>query len=265
MIERSFIEQKMKEHQIQEYMAKNLSNAGYSHTEIQRTPLGEKIIVYTTRPGLIVGKKGENIKKMTLVLKNKFKLENPQIEIGEVKNPFLDAYFVAGKIASSLDRFGSKRFKSIGYKFLQSIMDAGAVGAEIVMAGKIPSARARSWRFFAGYMKKCGDIAVSQIPHAKVDVSLKSGTIGIKVSIMTPDIRLMERELEKELDKQLHFEETKKEYTPEETQPKQEALVEQQVEEPKKENKAKSKKAKKKESEESAQETPKTEEGAKVA
>ncbi len=195
MIERKFVAQKLKEYQIQEYMASTLAKAGYSHTEIKRTPLGEKVIVYTTRPGLVVGKRGDNIKKLTAVLKKKFKMENPQIEIGDVENPSMDVNYIADRIAFNLERFGSKRFKSIGYRVLQDVMDAGALGAEVVLSGKIPSARARSWRFSAGYLKKSGEIALYKIKKAKVGVNLKAGTIGVKVSIMTPDIELPDKML----------------------------------------------------------------------
>lgn len=195
MIERKFVAQKLKEFQIQEYMASNLVKAGYSHTEIRRTPLGEKVIIYTTRPGLVVGKKGDNIKKLTAYLKKKFKMENPQIEIGDVENAAMDVNYIADRIAFNLERFGSKRFKSIGYKVLQDVMDAGALGAEVVLSGKIPSARARSWRFSAGYLKKSGEIHLCKVKKAIIGVNLKSGTIGIKVSIMTPDIELPDRML----------------------------------------------------------------------
>jgi small subunit ribosomal protein S3 len=209
MIERQFIQQKIKEFQIQGFLAKRLIRTGYSHAEIQRTPLGEKIIVYTTRPGLIVGKRGENIQELTETLKKKFNLENPQIEIGEITNEYLDVYFVSDKIASNLERFGSKRFKSIGYKILQNIMDAGAIGAEIVISGKVPSQRARSWRFSAGYLKKSGDISESKIKKQYASANLKSGVIGIKVSIMTPDIELPDKFTLKEEPKKITKEEMK--------------------------------------------------------
>ncbi len=193
MIERQFVAQRLKEFRVQEYIEQELGRSGYSHTQIKRTPLGEKVIVYTSRPGMVVGKKGENIQRMTQVLKKRFKMENPQIEIGEIQNPFLDVHYVADKIAFTFERFGSKRFKSIGYRTLQSIMDAGAIGAEIVISGKVPSARAKSWRFKVGYIKKSGDISESQISKEIIASNLKSGTIGIRVSIMTPDIILPDR------------------------------------------------------------------------
>ena len=193
MIERQFVAQRLKEFRVQEYIEQELGRSGYSHTQIKRTPLGEKVIVYTSRPGLVVGKKGENIQRLTQVLKRRFKMENPQIEIGEIQNPFLDVHYVADRIASTFERFGSKRFKAIGYRTLQNIMDAGAMGAEIVIAGKVPSARAKSWRFKVGYLKKSGDISESKISRETLASNLKSGTIGVKVSIMTPDILLPDR------------------------------------------------------------------------
>ena len=196
MIERQFVNQKLKEFQIQEHIGKIFNRTGFSHIEIRRTPLGENVIVYTTRPGIVVGKKGSNIKKLTLLLKNKYKLENPQLEIGEIANPMMDVHYVADRIAASIERFGQKRFKSIGYRVLQDIMNAGAIGAEVVLSGKIPSARARSWRFSAGYLKKSGDINENQISKKSVSFTTKMGTVGIMVRIMTPDIVLLDKQLE---------------------------------------------------------------------
>ncbi|MBU1644486.1 MAG: 30S ribosomal protein S3 [Nanoarchaeota archaeon] len=190
MIEREFIAQKTKEYYIKKYVEKTLGNVGVSSITLKKIPLGEKIIINTSRPSLIVGSKGSNIRSLTKTLKNKFKLENPQIEINEVKNIFLDADVVAEKIVSSLERFGSARFKGIGHKMLESVMVAGAKGVEIIISGKIPGARAKSWRFYMGYLKKCGDIAVVGVRKSKKAALLKSGIIGIKVSIMPSDIVL---------------------------------------------------------------------------
>src|SRR3989338_6404453 len=111
MIERKIVDQRMKELKIQEYITNNLRNSGHSHTKVQRTPMGEKIIIYTSRPGMIVGRKGQNIKQLTYVLKKEYELDNPQIEIAEVENVNLDARLVAERVAMSLERFGAARFK----------------------------------------------------------------------------------------------------------------------------------------------------------
>jgi small subunit ribosomal protein S3 len=184
MIEREFVEQQKKEFQIHEFISENLKNVGHSHTKLQRTPLGEKIIIFASRPGLVVGRKGENISKLTSILKKRFKLENPQIEISEVENPHIDAHIVAENIASALERFGIKRFKGAMHKAMEEALNAGAIGIEIIIAGKVPSSRARSWRVFGGYLKKCGNMASTDVKKASVIARLKSGVVGIKVSIM---------------------------------------------------------------------------------
>jgi small subunit ribosomal protein S3 len=252
MIERQFVSQKVKEYQIQEYIKSKLVGTGYSHTEIQRTPLGEKVIIYTTRPGLVVGRKGENIKQLTTVLNKRFNVENPQIEIGELINPMIDANYVADRISSTLVRFGSKRFKSVGYKTLQQILDSGALGAEIVISGKVPSARARSWRFSAGHLKKSGYISQNEVKRAISTANLKSGTVGIKVSIMTPDIVLPDKILifdsamnliEKETGKKVEIKEEAEKIA-------EELSLEKEVKEPeKKETKKRKKKSETKDTE----------------
>jgi small subunit ribosomal protein S3 len=190
MIERQFVAQNMKEYMIQDYISKHLTNVGLSHTKLVKTPAGVKIIIYASRPGLIVGKKGANIKELTDVMKNKFKLENPQVEIAEVENINLDPQIVAEKIVSTIERFGTQRFKGIAHKVMADVINSGARGIEITISGKIPGARAKSWRFYAGYLKKCGDIAVSGVKKAVASAEMKTGTVGVKVSIMPPDIRL---------------------------------------------------------------------------
>ncbi len=193
MIERKFVNQNVKEFEIKEYIRTNLSRVGLSDVKLQRTPLGEKIIISTSRPGLVVGRSGTNITKLTQDLKQVFKLENPQIEIEEVLSIGLDVNIMAEMIANSLEKFGMARFKGIGHKAMADIMGSGAVGVEILISGKVPSARAKSWRFYQGYLKKCGDVAVSEVKVAYAAAQLKSGTVGIKVSIMLPGTILPDR------------------------------------------------------------------------
>ena len=190
MIERKFVAERIKEFQVQSFVRDSLKNAGVSHTKMQRTPLGEKIVITAARPGLVVGRGGENIRQMTKVLKRRFNLENPQIEINEVQNINLDAKIMAEKITSSLERFGSSKFKGIAHKVMTDVMNAGAAGIELRISGKIPSARAKCWRFFTGHLKKCGDIALTGVDTAFSTAKLKSGIIGVRVKIMRRDTRL---------------------------------------------------------------------------
>ena len=193
MIERKFVAHKIKEYRIQEYIEGNLKNVGHSHTKMIKTPLGEKIILYASRPGLIVGRKGQNIKELTKTLKKRFGLENPQIEINEVADVNLDANIVAERITDSLERFGSQKFKAIGHKVMEDVMNAGALGVEIIVSGKIPSSRAKSWRFYSGYLKKCGDISIAGVDKSYAQAKLKTGVVGVKVSIMPPGTKLPDK------------------------------------------------------------------------
>ena len=229
MIERKFVAQRIKEHQIEEHISKNLKKVGHSHTKVQRTPLGEKVIIFASRPGLVVGRKGQNIKKLTKELKDKFNLENPQIEISEVEAPDLDAQIVAERIANSLERFGPAKFKGIGHKTMSDVMNAGALGVEIIISGKIPSARAKRWRFYKGYLKKCGDIALVGVKKAYANAQLKTGTIGVQVKIMPPDIKLPDKV---NILKEEVIEKGEKEDAPSE-EPKEEEKKEEKKEKPK--------------------------------
>ena len=197
----------MKELHIEEYITNNVKNVGHSHTKMVKTPLGEKIVVFASRPGLLVGRKGQNIKELTKTLKNKFELDNPQIEISEVENQYLDASIVAEKITDALERFGSQKFKAIGHKTMESVMQAGALGIEIIMSGKIPSSRAKSWRFYSGYLKKCGDISIVAVDKANAQAKLKSGVIGVKVRIMPAGTKLPDK-IELVAEKEVKAEET---------------------------------------------------------
>ena len=190
MIERDFIAQKTKEFYIKQHISRTLKGAEISEVTLKKIPLGEKIVVLTNRPSLVVGSKGSNIRSLTRDLKEKFGLENPQVEIKEVKEANLDASVVAQRIASTFERFGSARFKGTGHRVLSDVMGAGALGVELKISGKIPGSRAKSWRFYMGYLKKCGDVSVSGVLKSYAAAQLKSGVVGIQVRIMPSDVVL---------------------------------------------------------------------------
>ncbi len=187
-----FIKLKKEEFGIKEYIKRNLGKGKISRLDIEYTPVGEKIIISTSKPGLVIGRKGEKIEDLTFVLKNRFKLENPHIEIKEITNPLFDSQLVADELAMNLERMGNLKFKVIAYKKLQEIMRAGALGCEIRMSGKLPSDRAKSWRFSEGYLKKSGESS-KEVYRAQSVGLTKLGITGIKVAIMSPDSRVYDR------------------------------------------------------------------------
>ena len=127
--------------------------------------------------------------ELTKILKRQFKLENPHIEIQEIAKPEFDAQIMADDIALGLERFGPVKFKVIAYRTLQKIMNSGALGAEIVLGGKLPSARAKTWRFSQGYLKKTGESA-KLVDRAKAIAQTKPGTVGVKVAILSPNVQI---------------------------------------------------------------------------
>jgi len=192
MEERKIIAVKKEEFAIKEYVKKALGKGKVSRVKIEYTPIGEKIIVSTNKPGLVIGKKGEKIAELTEFLKKQFKLENPHIEIDEITKPEFDAQLMADDIALALERMGPLKFKVIAYRALEKIMKAGALGAEIRLSGKLPSERARPWRFSQGYLKKTGHSA-RVVDRAQARAETKPGTVGIKVSILSPDAHLHDK------------------------------------------------------------------------
>src|SRR4030067_1047779 len=93
MEERNIVKFKKDEFAIKEYIKSILGKGKISKSRIEYTPIGEKVIVSTNKPGLVIGKRGEKIEELTNVLKTKFKLENPRVEIEEIKNPEFEFCF----------------------------------------------------------------------------------------------------------------------------------------------------------------------------
>ena len=208
MEEKKFVGFKKEELGVREYIKRALGKGRISNVSIEYTPVGEKIIVATSRPGMVIGRKGEKIDELTRVIKKRFSFDNPHIEIREITTPLLDAQLVADEIAVGLEREGSLKFKIIAYKMLTDIMKAGALGAEIVLSGKLPSERARSWRFSQGYLKKTGDPA-KVVDRAMSQAVTLLGVIGIKVSILPPNAPIHDKiSIDAALLKKISHEET---------------------------------------------------------
>ncbi len=203
MEEKNVVKFKKEEFAVREYIKSSLGKGKVSRVKIEYTPIGEKIIISTNKPGLVIGRRGEKIDELTRTLKGRFKLENPHIEIDEIRNPEFDAQIMADEIALSLERFGPLKFKVVAYKVLQRIMGAGALGAEIRLSGKLPSSRAKSWRFAQGYLKKTGDSA-KVVDRAQSTAQTRPGTVGVKVEILSPEAELKDKiEINEQLLKKL--------------------------------------------------------------
>jgi len=186
MIERSFIEQGIKRVNLEEYLAKELEKAGFTKSEIEKTPLVTRIIVNVIRPGLAIGKGGSNIRKLTETIENEFGIENPQLEIKEIAVPELDAKAMVNRIRGLIERGFS--WRSISYRSVKDIESKGAQGIELILSGKLTGkgGRKRKQRIAVGYMKKVGD-QVKLVDFAKATAYPKPGAIGIKLRIVRPE------------------------------------------------------------------------------
>jgi len=180
--ERMFIKEAIRRRDVEEFLGKEFAKAGYSHCDIQRTPLSLRITVYAHKPGLIIGRGGKNIDAMTETLKVKFGFENPQLDVQEVPNPDLDAHIVAMQIAQAIER--GLNYKRVVNFTMQKVMDAGAIGIGIRVSGKVGGDMSRTEKFSTGYLKYSGEPAETMVQYGYARAQVKLGTIGIQVRIM---------------------------------------------------------------------------------
>lgn len=225
-----FITESIKKTEIDEYLQKKLDRAGYGGVSISKTPLGTHIVIYAMRPGLVIGRGGETIRELASFLEERFKVSNPQISVSEIEVPELNAYVVASRVASALQR--GVHFRRAGFWSLNQVMEAGALGAEIVISGKLRTERARFEKFRAGYLVKCGDPCLKYMQKAEVHVQMKPGMFGVRVRIMPPDaifpdkLKIVESLPPEEVVEGKTEEETKEEAAQEVTEVKPEAEAE---------------------------------------
>ncbi|MCK4952936.1 30S ribosomal protein S3 [Candidatus Bathyarchaeota archaeon] len=182
-----FIEEAVKKVKINEFLRKELDRSGYGGVDMTKTPLGTHMVIYAMRPGVVIGRAGRTIKNLTKILEEAYDVPNPQISVAEIEVPELNAQVMASRIASSLTR--GVHYRRAGYWGLNQIMGAGALGAEVVISGKLRSDRSRYEKFRDGYLAKSGDAAMKNIRKDIVHVPLKAGILGVKVLIMPPDAK----------------------------------------------------------------------------
>lgn len=187
--ERKFIRENTKRALIKNFLVKEIEGAGFGGMTIQRTPIGTRVNILVERPGMVIGKGGSKIKQLTSTIQTKFDVENPQIEIQEAgAQAALNAQIMAEKLAEALQR--GWHFRRAGHSTVRRIMNAGAKGCQIVIAGKLTGARHRTEKFTEGHVKYCGEVAKEVMDNGFASAKLKAGVLGVKVRIMKPDAKL---------------------------------------------------------------------------
>jgi small subunit ribosomal protein S3 len=186
--ERKFVTENIRRVLLKEYLMKAVDRAGFGGVEVQRTPMGTRVTLITERPGIVIGRRGAAIKTLTTAIEKDFKFDNPQVEVQEVDNPNLNAQIMAEKLAFALER--GWHFRRAGHSTVRRVMDSGARGCHVVIAGKLTGERHRTEKFKEGYIKFCGEPKLKFVRQGFAVAKLKPGVIGVKVEIMAPDARL---------------------------------------------------------------------------
>ncbi|MBV0924844.1 30S ribosomal protein S3 [Halomicroarcula limicola] len=186
--EQQFIEDGLQRTQIDEFFADELGRAGYGGMDVAKTPMGTQIVLKAEKPGMVIGKGGKNIRKITTELEDRFDLDDPQIDVQEVDEPDLNARIVADRLGNALER--GWYFRKAGHTTIDRIMEAGAKGAEIVLSGKVTGARSRVEKFNRGYIKHNGEPAEDIVDSGVGVAVMKLGTIGVRVKIIPPNAEL---------------------------------------------------------------------------
>lgn len=185
VVERKFIEDLIVKYNISKYLENSLSKAGFSRVEIQKTPVITRITTYVTNPGRVIGRGGETIDSLTDNMKKKFKIDNPQLSVAEVRNQRLEPRLVAKYISNSLERGMNAR--RLLHSIIKDIINNGAMGAEIIAKGKLAAkgARGKMIKVRQGYLPKAGNVT-KLVDSASVASYPKYGAIGVQVRIVQP-------------------------------------------------------------------------------
>lgn len=169
---------------IRNYLEKNLKNAGIAKVEIERTPKSCEVIISTSKPGVIIGRGGEEITKLKDKL-SKLIGENVQVSIVDIKKADLNAQLVADSIASQITNRAS--FRMAQKRAIRNAMKAGAKGIKTKVSGRLGGAdMARS----EGYTE--GTIPLhtlrADVDYAVSEADTTFGKIGVKVWIYKGEI-----------------------------------------------------------------------------
>ncbi len=187
-VEKKFVKNGFDKTQMAEYFSKQLERAGYGGMNINRTPMGTQVTIFAEKPGMIIGKGGRTIHKLTHDLETVFSVDNPQIDVQEVKIPELNAQMMASRLAGAIER--GLYFRKAGHNMLRRIMESGALGCEIDIAGKLTGPRKRTEKFVAGNMLHAGNPAMELVDKGFAIAIKKLGVIGCRVRLIRPSVKL---------------------------------------------------------------------------
>ncbi|MAM70073.1 MAG: 30S ribosomal protein S3 [Gammaproteobacteria bacterium] len=170
--------------EIRDMIKKKLAAASVSRVEIERPAQTARITIYTARPGIVIGKKGEDVEKLRGLLSAKMGVP-VHINIEEIRKPDLDAQLVADSIAQQLER--RVMFRRAMKRAMQNAMRQGAEGIKVQVSGRLGGAEiARSERYHEGRVPL--HTLRADIDYATSEALTTYGIIGVKVWIFKGEI-----------------------------------------------------------------------------
>jgi small subunit ribosomal protein S3 len=170
--------------EVREFIKKKLANASVSRVEIERSAQTAKLTIFTARPGIVIGKKGEDVESLRRILTEKMGIP-VQINIEEIRKPDLDALLVADSVASQLER--RVMFRRAMKRAVQNAMRQGAEGIKVQVGGRLGGAEiARSEWYREGRVPL--HTLRADIDYGTAEANTTYGIIGVKVWIFKGEI-----------------------------------------------------------------------------
>lgn len=169
---------------VRDYLRTRLSQASVSRIEIQRSSQTARLTIHTARPGIVIGKKGEDVEKLRNELTKKMGVP-VNINIEEIRKPDLDAQLVADSVAQQLER--RVMFRRAMKRVMQNAMRQGAEGIKVQVGGRLGGAEiARTERYHEGRVPL--HTLRADIDYATSEALTTFGIIGVKVWIFKGEI-----------------------------------------------------------------------------
>ena len=170
--------------QVRDYVKKRLANASVARVDIERPAQTAKITIYTARPGIVIGKKGEDVEALRSVLSQKMGVP-VHINIEEIRKPDLDAQLVADSVAQQLER--RVMFRRAMKRVVQNAMRQGAEGIKVQVGGRLGGAEIARTEWYREGRVPLHTLR-ADIDYATSEASTTYGLIGIKVWIFKGEI-----------------------------------------------------------------------------
>ena len=175
------------------YLRSKIKESGFSKVEVSKTPTGTRVVLYVTRPGIVIGRKGTGIRELTEKLETEFGLKNPQISVEEIKKPELSPRVMCNRMAAHLER--GTAFRRATMWTMQQIMENDAMGTQITISGKLRGDRSAFEKHVAGILPRAGHHADVIVSEDIVHVETPMGLIGIRIRIAQKEKLIPEFEL----------------------------------------------------------------------